>query len=257
MIADDVVIGPNCTLTGKVTLDAGVHLIANVYIQGPVHIGARTRIYPNACIGFEPQDVKFKPGMPTAGVKVGSDCLLREGVTLHAASKLDHPTTVGDRCFLMVNAHLGHDARIGNDVTLVNGTLLAGHSQVGDRVTFGGGSALHQFNRVGRLAMVSGVTALSSDLPPFCMAAGRNSMVGLNIIGLRRNGFSREDITTIRRAFREALKPSLQRQECVAILRELGKGCAPVMEMAEFVATCQRTIVPFRSMGRETGGEED
>lgn len=257
VLGEGVVIGPNCVISGKVHLAEGVELIANVHLVGPLRIGARTRVYPGACIGFEPQDVKFKPGMATAGVEVGADCLIREHVTLHAASKPDRPTTVGDRCFLMVNAHLGHDVRIGNDVTLVNNVALGGHSEVGDKVIMGGGAVIHQFNRIGRMAFISGLTGLSTDVPPFCMAAERNGLVGLNIVGLRRSGAPREQIQVIRQAFREALMPNLPRSEQISVLKRIGERCPPVMEMAAFVESCQRTITPFRSVSRAAGIDGD
>ena len=256
-LADDVVIGPGCVISGTVRLEAGVQLIGNVFLNGPVTIGPRTRVYPGACIGFEPQDVKFKPGMVTAGVVVGADCLIREHVTLHAATKTDRPTRVGDRCFLMVNAHLGHDSVIGNDVTLVNNVALGGHCEVGDKVIMGGNAVLHQFTRIGRLAFIGGLSGLSTDVPPYCMSAGRNGLVGLNIVGMRRNGVPREQIQLVRQAFREALIPFLPREEQMAILNRLGANCAAVQEVADFVGSCKRSITPFRSHSRNSDGSQD
>lgn len=243
-IAPSAEIGPYCVLSGKVRLDESVRLIASVHLNGPVTIGANTVVYPNTCIGFPPQDVKFKLGMPTPGVVVGRDCLLREGVTLHAASKPDRPTTVGDRCFLMAYSHLGHDAKIGNDVTLVNAVLLAGHVEVGDKATIGGGTAIHQFCKVGRLAFVGGHAAVAMDIPPFCISAERNTLFGINLVGLRRNGVARADITTIRRAFREAFRSNLTRKEMIEVLEGIGRESPMVMEMAQFIRDSKRSIAP-------------
>jgi UDP-N-acetylglucosamine acyltransferase len=222
-----------------------VKLLANVCIDGPAEIGDDSTLYPGVCVGFPPQDVKFKPGMATAGVKVGARCLLREHVTIHAASKPEgagHPTTVGDDCFLMVNTHLGHDVRLGSGVILVNGVLLAGHSEVMDKATLSGNAALHQFARVGRYAFVTGLSGHSLDVPPFCIASARNTVTGINAVGLRRNGFAREDITRLREAFRLAFRVRLTRPEQVGVLRELGRACAPVAELAEFVASSKRGV---------------
>ncbi len=241
-LGEGVEIGPYCVLTGKVRLGDGVRLISNVHINGPTEIGARTVVYPGACIGYEPQDVKFKPGMPTAGVKIGSDCLLREHVTIHLASKLEHPTTVGNECFLMVNTHLGHDARIGNGVVMVNASVLGGHAQLGDKVTMGGLAAVHQFCRVGRLAFVSGAVGLSMEVPPFCLSGKRNELTGINVVGLRRSGVPRDEITAVRSAFRRVFRQLIPRAEMIQILDELGRESALVREQAEFVRTAKRAI---------------
>lgn len=247
-LGEGVTVGPWCVLRGPVKLGEGVELIANVQVQGPVEIGPRTRVYPFACIGFEPQDYKFKRGSPTAGVRIGADCLIREHATIHAATKADRPTMVGDRCFMMVGSHMGHDARIHDGVVLVNAALLGGHSEVFAGAILSGGAALHQFNRIGRLAMVGGASALSVDVPPFCLVWGRNDLRGLNLIGMRRAGISRDDITATRGAFREVFRAgNLTRPEMIQRLTELGRDCGPVAEMAEFVASAKRSIVRFRA----------
>lgn len=246
VLGSGVEVGPNCILRGDVRLGEGVRLVGAVHLEGPVEVGARTVIFPGACLGFPPQDYKFKIGAPTAGVKVGADCLIREHVTIHAASKAPGqgaPTTVGDRCFLMVGSHLGHDARIGNDVILVNNALLAGHTEVGDKATLSGHVGVHQFVRVGRFAFISGLAAIARDVPPFVIAAERNLMFGINVVGMRRNGFAREEIKNVRDAFREAFRTPRPRQEQIAVLREMGSSSAAVKEMAEFVAGSKRGIL--------------
>ena len=252
----DVHIGAYCVINGPVKLGDGVRLIGNVYLNGPVEIGARTTVHPFASIGFAPQDVKFKPELGTVGVKIGEDCQLREHVTIHSASNgKTRPTTVGDRCFLMVAAHMGHDSIIGNDVVLVNNTALGGHVELGDRVTVGGGAVVHQFCRIGRLAFVGGGSTITTEVPPFCLVWGRNQLAGLNVIGMRRAGVSREEITTIRRAFREAIRTRPAREIMLRRLREIGANCGPVMEMADFVSTSTRAIVQYSSKSRELTDE--
>ena len=245
-LGEGVRIGPFCVLEGDVTLGPGVELVSHVCIRGPVTIGARTRVYPGACIGFEPQDFKYAPGMKTAGVVIGDECLIREHVTIHAATKPDVPTTVGNKCFLMATTHLGHDVRIGNNVVMVNGAGVAGHGEIGDNVIMSGAALVHQFVRIGRYAMISGGAGTSMDVPPFCLVPERNRLGGINLVGLRRAGFSREDITGIRRAFRKVLRvPTLTKQEMIDRLNEIGRSCAPVQEMADFVAAPnKRAICP-------------
>ena len=224
-LAESVEIGPFCVLTGAVRLGAGVRLIGNVYLNGPVAIGEGTTVYPFACIGFPPQDVKFKLGDATAGVIVGQNGLIREHATIHSASNDQTPTTVGDRVFMMVNTHLGHDAKVGNNVVMVNNSAVGGHGQLYDNATLGGGALVHQFCRVGRLAMISGGVAVSVDVPPFCISDERNRIKGINVVGLRRAGFARQHITDVRLAFRDLLRSPMDRDELVAEVLKRGKDC--------------------------------
>ena len=247
-LAGDVVIGPNCVLTGQVVLAAGVRLIAGVYLQGPVTIGEGTVLYPGAALGFEPQDYKFAPGSPTAGVTVGSKCLIREHATIHAASNEHTPTRLGDGCFMMAYSHLGHDCRVGNRVILVNYVGLSGHCEVADNATLSGHVGVHQFVRIGRLAFLSGGVSVGMDVPPFCMANERNRLGGLNLVGMRRNGVSRDEITEVRRAFRDCFRRPLPTDEMQAILDERGAHSPCVAEMAEFIRHSKRGVCT--GMGR-------
>jgi UDP-N-acetylglucosamine acyltransferase len=189
-----------------------------------------------------PQDYKIKPGDPTAGAVVGSDCIIREHATVHAATTPDEPTRVGNRVFMMVNSHVAHDGRVGNNVIMVNNSAIGGHAQLFDNVTLGGGALVHQFERVGRLAFVSGGAFLSTDVPPFCMAWKRNQLAGLNLVGMRRAGIPRDQITAIREAYRRAFRSGVSKPEMIAVLQEMGRGCPPVAEIAEFVAQAKRPI---------------
>lgn len=249
-LGDGVEIGPQCVLTGRVKLGTGVRLVGRCCISGPVSIGPGTIVYPFACVGFPGQDVKFKLGDPTAGVVIGADCILREHVTIHAATNDHTPTTIGDRVFMMVGSHVGHDGRVGNGVIMVNHAALAGHARADDNAILSGGALVHQFNRVGRLAMLSGGSAVSVDVPPFCIASGRNVMVGINLVGLRRAGFTREVVTKVREAYRAAFRAGLTRPEMIRTLESLGRDCPPVMEMAKFVAEARKVCPSLERAGR-------
>jgi UDP-N-acetylglucosamine acyltransferase len=251
-LAPDVEIGPSCVVSGPVKLGPGVRLIGHVYLQGPLSIGAHSIIYPFACIGFEPQDVKFKPGHPTAGVVIGERAILREHVTIHSATRPDRPTRLGDDVFMLVNSHVGHDAQIGSRVTMVNNSAAAGHVEIGDNVLLGGGAVIHQFVRVGRFVVFSGDCAVNLDVPPFCIVSERNRVGSINRIGLRRNGFPREHITALLHAYRDFLRLPMPNTAIVEGLRARGAHCPPVQEMAEFIAASKRGIVG--GMGRPPRG---
>ncbi|KAB0269606.1 acyl-ACP--UDP-N-acetylglucosamine O-acyltransferase [Microvirga brassicacearum] len=195
-------IGPFCMVGPEVELGEGCELVSHVAVAGKTTIGARTRIFPFASIGHIPQDLKYR-GEPST-LTIGADCTLREGVTMNPGTEGGGlKTVIGDRCAFLANSHVGHDTRVGNDVILSNNVMLAGHVTVGDFVIFGGGAAVIQFARVGSHAFVGGLTGLENDLIPYGMAMGnRAHLAGLNIIGLRRRGFTREQIHEIRRAYR-------------------------------------------------------
>ena len=248
---ESVRIGPFCTITGDVRLAANVQLLSHVCLYGPLTVGARTTIYPGTCLGLPPQDVKFKLGDVTAGIVVGEDCILREHVTIHSASKSDIPTTIGNNIFMMASSHVGHDAHVHDNVILVNCALLGGHSAIFAGATLGGLAAIHQFCRVGRLAFVGGLSAVTRDIPPFCLSALRGTMQSVNLVGMRRAGVPREHITAVRRAFWHVLRANLPRKETITELEARGKDCPLIIEMAEFVATAKRPIA------RGIGGHSD
>lgn len=195
-------IGPFCTIGPEVELGEGCELHSHVAIAGRTSVGARARIFPFASIGHAPQDLKYR-GEPSTLV-IGADCLIREGVTMNPGTEGGGlRTVIGDSCAFLANSHVGHDAHVGDHVILSNNVMLAGHVRVGDFVIFGGGSAVIQFARVGSHAFVGGLTGLENDLIPYGMAMGnRACLAGLNIVGLRRRGFEREQIHEIRRAYK-------------------------------------------------------
>jgi UDP-N-acetylglucosamine acyltransferase len=201
-LAEDVEIGPFCTVGPEVKLAPGVKLMSHVVVAGRTSIGAGTRLFPFASIGHNPQDLKYQ-GEPSS-LTVGSDCVIREGVTMNPGTAGGSmQTVVGDRCAFLANSHVGHDCRVGNNVVFSNNVMLAGHCNIGDFAILGGGAAVIQFARVGAHAFLGGMSGLENDLIPYGMAVGnRAHLSGLNIIGLQRRGFSREDIHTLRRAYR-------------------------------------------------------
>ena len=200
-IGKDVTIGPYCIIGPNVIVSDGCRLVAHVHVTGHTTIGPRTVVYPFASLGTPPQSVKYRGG-PTRLV-VGSDCDIRECVTMNTGTEADRSVTeVGDRCFLMAGSHVAHDCKIGNDVTFANNVSLGGHVVVGDYAFFGGHAAVRQFCRLGEGVMIVGLSGIRADVIPWALASGpKANLVGLNVVGLRRRGFAKANIRRLRRAY--------------------------------------------------------
>ncbi|WP_029006143.1 acyl-ACP--UDP-N-acetylglucosamine O-acyltransferase [Azorhizobium doebereinerae] len=202
-LADDVEVGPFCLVGPDVTLEAGVRLISHVNIQGVTTLGARTQVYPFASLGTPPQSVHYKGEKTT--LSVGTDCQIREHVTMNTGTAGGRgATVVGNHCMLMTASHVGHDCLVGDHVIFANNATLGGHVDVGDHVFLGGLCAVHQFVRIGAQVMVGGLSGIREDVIPFGYAIGQNAnLVGLNVIGMKRRGFSRSDLHAARAAYRD------------------------------------------------------
>ena len=198
----DVEVGPFCHVGPQVRLGDGVRLVSHISLAGNTSVGARTRIFPFASVGHQPQDLKYR-GEPVRLV-IGEDCLIREGVTMNPGTEGGRSeTVVGQGCVFLANAHVAHDCHIGEGVILSNNVMLAGHCQVGDYAILSGGAAAHQYVRIGAHGFVGGLAGVEHDLIPFGMALGnRASLAGLNFVGLKRRGFSHEAIHELRRAYK-------------------------------------------------------
>jgi len=201
VLGKDVSVGPYCVVGPNVSIGDGVRLHAHVHVTGHTTIGTRTVIYPFASLGTPPQSVKYKGG-PTRLV-VGADCDIRENVTMNIGTEEDRGITeVGDRCFFMAGSHVAHDCKVGEAVTFANNVVLGGHVTVGDNVVFGGQAAVRQFVRVGEGAMVVGLAGVRADVIPWGLAQGPLAdLIGLNVVGLRRRGCSKDEIHALRKAY--------------------------------------------------------
>jgi len=195
-------VGPYCCIGGEVELGAGVHLESHVVIAGRTRIGTNTRIFPFASIGHQPQDMKYA-GEPSELI-IGSDNIIREHVTMNPGTKGGGMVTrIGDHGLFMAGAHVAHDCVVGDNVIMVNHTLLGGHVEVGDYAIIGGLAAVHQFVRIGKHAMIGGMSGVEQDVIPYGSVTGnRAHLSGLNLVGLKRRGFGREDIHKLRTAYR-------------------------------------------------------
>ena len=200
-LAEDVEVGPYCVVGRHVALAAGVSLRAHVVIDGHTTVGERTRIFPFATIGLEPQDLKYQG--EASRLEIGRDNTIREYVTMNPGTTGGGMVTrVGDNCLFMVGVHVAHDCQIGDHVIMANNATLAGHVVIADYAFLGGLCAVHQFVRIGRHAMIGGMSGVERDVIPYGQVMGnRARLVGLNIIGMQRRGFSREDIQGLRHAY--------------------------------------------------------
>ena len=196
-----VAIGPYCHVGPEVELGEGVELKSHVVVAGRTSIGGGTRIFPFASIGHQPQDLKYRG--EASRLVIGRDNLIREHVTMNPGTAGGGMLTqVGDGCLFMVGVHVAHDCLLGDHVIMANNATLAGHVVVGDYAMFGGLSAIHQFVRIGAHAMIGGVTGVERDVIPYGSVVGdRARLVGLNIVGMQRRGFSREEIQALRGAY--------------------------------------------------------
>jgi UDP-N-acetylglucosamine acyltransferase len=201
VIGRNVSIGPYCTVGADVSVGDDCRLVSHVNIAGHTAIGPRTVIYPFASLGTPPQSIKYRGG--PARLVIGADCDIREHVTISIGTEDDRGVTeIGDGCFLMVGSHVGHDCQVGSKVIMSNNTLLAGHVSVGDNVMFGGSAAVRQFVRIGNGAMIVGLSGVRADVIPWGTVHGPLAhLVGLNVVGMRRNGIAKADILALRRAY--------------------------------------------------------
>lgn len=201
-LADDVEIGPYCLIGPQVRIGPGCRLVSHVQVAGDTTIGAGCVIHAFASLGGAPQSRSYR-GEPTR-LEVGSDCDIREGVTMSRGTVQGGGSTkVGDRAFFMAYSHIGHDCHVGDDVTAANGAVLGGHCTVGNNVFLGGLSAVHQHVRIGEGAMLGGASGLTLNLIPYSTALGTPAdLIGLNLVGLKRRSTPRQSIDALRRAYK-------------------------------------------------------
>lgn len=235
-LAASVKIGPFCHVGKHVQLGERVELLSHIAVAGRTAIGEGTRIFPFASIGHQPQDLKYKG--EESRLVIGRNNIIREHVTINPGTQGGGMITrVGDGCLFMVGVHVAHDCVIGNGVIMANNATLAGHVVVGEYAVFGGLSAVHQFVRVGQYSMVGGVTGVERDVIPYGSVLGdRARLSGLNIVGMQRRGFSRDEIQALRNAYQMLFEGEngtfAERLETVA---QRFSGVRPVDDVLRFI----------------------
>lgn len=231
-IDQDVHIGDSCTIGPNVT------------ILRYTELGIGCRVHAGAVLGDLPQDLAFQD--TKSYVKIGANSVIREGVTVHRGTKAETVTEIGADCLLMAFSHVAHNAKLGDRVILANGALVAGYAEVGDRAFISGNCLVHQFTRVGRLAMMSGGSAVQKDIPPFCITRSMspNTVIGLNVVGMRRAGIGSEERLALKRAIKVLYQSNLIISEAVEHLEQESTS-ALVLEVCQFIKASKRGICKF------------
>jgi UDP-N-acetylglucosamine acyltransferase len=240
-LADDVEVGPYAVIEGRVCLGPGCVLRPYVHLIGPLTVGRENLIYTGAVIGERPQHLRYNDE-PT-GVEIGDYNVFREHVTIHRGTTHSWQTRIGSHNFLMAHSHVAHDCQVGSHCILANGALLGGHCVVEDNVYLAGNCAVHQFVRIGRLALLSGVSATTKDIPPFIMQQDINGVVGVNVVGMRRAGMPAPHIDAVRRAFHILYREGHLIPTALAKVEEEVGSVPSVAELLAFIRKSTRGII--------------
>jgi UDP-N-acetylglucosamine acyltransferase len=245
-------VGPYAVIDEGVELGAHCVVGPHVYLTGLTTIGAHNSFHAGCVIGDAPQDLKYKDE-PTR-LRIGDHNVFREHATIHRSTKTDGETVIGSHNFFMANAHIGHNSHLGDHIIIANGVLLGGHVTVQDRAFLSGNCLVHQFTRVGTLALMQGGSAISKDLAPFTIARGDNGICGLNVIGLRRAGFTAEQRLELKRIYHMLFRSG---ENLSAAIEEAQKTfTSPTAKvLLDFVAEAKRGVC--RDAGFVAGGNED
>ncbi|MBU0507264.1 acyl-ACP--UDP-N-acetylglucosamine O-acyltransferase [bacterium] len=252
-IATDVEIGPYSVIDDGVVIGSGCRIAAGVRLHSGVHLEEGVQIYHAAAIGGEPQDLKF--GGEETTVSVGSHTVIREFVTVSRGTKATGRTIIGKDCMLMAYAHVAHDCVLGDNIILANSVNIAGHVEIEDYAIIGGVVPIHQFVHIGRHSMIGGGFRVPKDVPPYILAAGYPlRYCGLNVVGLRRRGFSTEARANLKRAYQWLFSSRIPMSQAVERIRTEMADCEEIRILLEFIARSKRGLLPGRSFA---GGDEE
>lgn len=232
-------VGPYAVIEANVVVGARCKVGPHVHLTGHTAIGAGNRFHAGATIGDAPQDLKYRDA-PTR-LRIGDNNVFRENVTIHRSNKVEEDTVIGADNFFMAGSHVGHNSVVGDQVILANGALLGGHVTVGNRVFISGNCLVHQFTRIGTLALMQGGSGISKDLPPYTIAQGVNAICGLNVVGMRRAGFSGEQRLELKRLYHLLFRSGRKFQEALAQAR-LEFASPAALDLLDFVAAAKRGV---------------
>lgn len=237
-------VGPFCVVGEQVTLGDYTEAVANVYLDGPTEIGTHCKFYPFASVGQAPQDLKYT-GAPTRLV-IGNHNTFREFVTVHRGTEQGGGmTSIGDHNFFMAYAHVAHDCRLGNHIIMANAATLAGHVTIGDYATIGAFSGVHQFCRIGAHGFVGGYSVVTKDVLPYSKTVSERAThaYGINILGLKRRGFSEAQIETLRHAFHVLLSEKLNTSQALEKLKQEENPSGELKYLVEFIESSERGVI--------------
>ena len=235
-LAPDVEVGPYAVIGPDVEIGPGSRIESHAVVEGPTRMGARNVVHPHAAIGRDPQDRKFRRG-ETSRLEIGNDNTIREFVTINRGTEAGGGVTrVGNDCWLMASVHIAHDCLLGDDVVMANFASVAGHVTIGNHVTMAGFSGAHQFCRIGDYGFVGIYAGVTRDVPPYVLVAGQPPKPrGVNVIGLRRHGFSAGQRAGIERAYRTLYRKELSRAKATEIISEAAETQSELRLLARFL----------------------
>jgi len=247
----DVAVAPFAFIEAGARVGDGAVIGPHASILKGVTIGAGCKVHDGAVVGDLPQDLGFTGG--DSYVVIGANCMIREGVTIHRGTKPGTTTEIGDGCFLMSNSHYAHNVKLGKNVIVVSGALLAGYVEVGDRAFISGNCTIHQFVKIGRLAMLGGASGVSKDVPPFCTTKPMtvNTILGLNVVGMRRAGLNPDERGAVKEAFRLLYRSGLNVSQALAQMKPLFPS-GPAAEFCAFVEASKRGICAWCGQDEES-----
>jgi UDP-N-acetylglucosamine acyltransferase len=253
-LADGVVIGPFAVLEGPVQVGADTVVGPHVHLVGNVNIGRGNRFHSGCVIGDFPQHMSYK-GEPTKTI-IGDNNIFREGVTVHRGMPVgEHCTRIGSNNLFMVNSHIAHDCVLGNHIVMANGSVIGGHCVIQDRAFLSGNTAVHQNCRVGTLAMIGGTTCISQDLCPFWICQGRiNELHSVNVVGMRRAGYSRDEINAVRTAYRLLNRSGRTIPTAIEEMTVLFPNSPAIRVLVDFIQSSKRGICTGHQNDRMNSG---
>jgi UDP-N-acetylglucosamine acyltransferase len=238
----DVRVGAYTIVGPEVVLGDGAEVGHHVILEGRVIVGAGAKIGHGCVVGAPPQDLKFRDGTPS-GVRIGERTTLREYVTVHRATTPERFTTVGRDCLLMSTCHVAHDSRLGDGVIVINYAGITGHCEIDEGATIGGLAGIHPFTRVGAYAYIGGCSKVNADVPPFTIVDGNPATArGINVVGMRRNGFGADDRQLLRTAFRILYRSGLSPRGALERIREELPATPHIVRLREFIEGSKRGI---------------
>lgn len=244
IIEDNVKIGPYCIIGPNVKIGKNSFLHSNIVIEQNTQIGENCEIFPFTTIGYRAQDLNIKKDF-FGNTIIKNNVVVREQVSIHASTKKDGVTEIGNNCFLMATSHIAHDCKLGDNVIMANSSMLAGHVNVSNNVFISGGAAIHQFTNIGELSFIIACSRTVQDVPPYSMTGGASptEFAGINVIGLRRANYSQEERTDINKAYKILYKQGMKTKESFETLINTFDNYPHIQKIIDFIKLSERGII--------------